>query len=100
MAHILKFHTEIGKMPVVLDPCSWPWPRLTCPWLVYPWPWPRKNFKVLGLDLKGLAYYNTGSKFRSKVAVPSNGFTFSEKLLLFFSNFVDLLFLYIDIGGR
>ena len=88
MAHILKFHTEIGKMPVVLDPCSWPWPR------------PRKNFKVLGLDLKGLAYYNTGSKFRSKVAVPSNGFTFSEKLLLFFSNFVDLLFLYIDIGGR
>ena len=47
MTYILKFHTEIGKMPVVLDPCPWPWPRL-----VSPWPWPQKNFQVLGLDLK------------------------------------------------
>ena len=43
MTHILRFHTEIGKIPVVLDPC--PWLRLACPWpwprLVCPWPWPR-----------------------------------------------------------
>ena len=59
MTHVLRFHTEIGKMPVVLDPC--PWPRLTCPW---PWPrlvcpWPRKNLEVLGLDLKVLGLTTT-----------------------------------------
>ena len=56
MTHILRYHAEIGKMPVVLDPC--PWPRLACPWpwprLMCSWPWPQKNFKVLGLDLKVL----------------------------------------------
>ena len=57
MTRILRFHTEIGKMQVVLDPCPWPWPRLACPWLwpwprlVCPWPWSRKNFEVLGLGL-------------------------------------------------
>ena len=61
MTHILRFHTEIGKMPVVLDPC--PWPRLAYPWpwprLV--WPWLRKNFEVLvlGLDLKVLGLNTT-----------------------------------------
>ena len=55
MTHILRFHTEIGKMPVVLDLCPWPWPRLASPW-PWPWPrlvcpWPRQNFEVLGLDL-------------------------------------------------
>ena len=59
MTHILRFHTEIGKIPIVPDPC--PWPRLACPW---PWlvcPWPRKNFKVLGigLDLKVLGLTTT-----------------------------------------
>ena len=43
MTHILRFHTEIGKNPVVLDPC----------------PWPRKNFKDLGLDLKVLGLTTT-----------------------------------------
>ena len=61
MTHILRFHTEIGKMPVILDSC--PWPRLACAW---PWPrivcpWPRKNFEVfgLGLDLKVLGLTTT-----------------------------------------
>ena len=36
-------------------------------------------------------------------SIPSNEVTlntFFEKLLLFFSNCVDLIFLFIDIGGR
>ena len=61
MTHILRFHTEIGKMPVVLDPC--PWPRLACRWpwpeLACPRPWPRKNFKVFGLDFKVLGLTTT-----------------------------------------
>ena len=45
MTDILRFHIEIGKMPVVLGLC----------------PWPRKNFKVfgLGLDLKVLGLTTT-----------------------------------------
>ena len=61
MTHILRFHTEIGKMCVVLDLCLWP--RIACPWpwprLVCPWPWPQKNFKVLVLDLKVLGLTTT-----------------------------------------
>ena len=77
MTHILRFHTEIGKMPFVLDPCPWPrlvcpwpWPRLVCPWpwprLVCPWPWPRKKFKVLGRTttlLPTCSYHNTPFTF-------------------------------------
>ena len=64
MTHtILRFHTEIGKMPVVLDLCPWPWPRLACPWppLACPWLSPQKKFKVLGLglDLKVLGLATT-----------------------------------------
>ena len=63
MTHILRFHTEIGKMPVVLDP--YPWPRLACPWpwnwprFVCPCPWTRQNFTVLGFDLKVLGLTTT-----------------------------------------